>query len=80
MNQKTTYTDPRLAFAEEIKEEKSSFKQKFDGSSTAMHVLQGRDLTGKYAIVTGANSGIGNGHNNVLTVNNYFKLSKKCGK
>eukprot|EP00057_Strongylocentrotus_purpuratus_P023641 XP_011678115.1 PREDICTED: WW domain-containing oxidoreductase [Strongylocentrotus purpuratus] len=33
--------------------------QRFDAYSTALHVLQGRDLSGQYAIVTGANSGIG---------------------
>ncbi|RUS82634.1 hypothetical protein EGW08_009587 [Elysia chlorotica] len=59
INQKTTYTDPRLAFAEEIKDSPYDFRQKFDASSTALQVLMGRDLTGKYVIVTGANSGIG---------------------
>lgn len=56
VNKKTTLTDPRLAFA--VTESKD-LKQKFDGSSTALHVLNGRDLTDKYVIVTGANSGIG---------------------
>lgn len=35
------------------------FHQKFDAGSTALQVLHGRDLTGRYVIVTGANSGIG---------------------
>ena len=34
-------------------------KIKYDASSTAMEVLRGRDLTGKTALVTGANTGIG---------------------
>ncbi|XP_078688757.1 WW domain-containing oxidoreductase-like isoform X1 [Branchiostoma floridae x Branchiostoma belcheri] len=52
----TTYTDPRLAFA--VSEDKE-WRQRFDGHSTALQVLQGRDLTGRVAVVTGANSGIG---------------------
>lgn len=59
INKKTTYTDPRLAFAEDEKKTPFDFKQKFDGNSTALQVTQGKDLSGKYAIVTGANSGIG---------------------
>ncbi|XP_005103964.1 WW domain-containing oxidoreductase [Aplysia californica] len=59
VNQKTTYTDPRLAFAEEVKDTPLDFRQKFDGSSTALQVLQGRDLTGKFALITGASCGIG---------------------
>jgi len=60
INQKTTYTDPRLAFAvEETAESISDLRQRFDSSSTGLQVLHGRDLSGKIAIVTGANSGIG---------------------
>lgn len=33
---------------------------RFDGSSTALQVLHGRDLSGKIAVITGANCGIGN--------------------
>ncbi|XP_035678821.1 WW domain-containing oxidoreductase-like [Branchiostoma floridae] len=52
----TTYTDPRLAFA--VPEDKE-WRQRFDGHSTALQVLQGRDLSGRVAMVTGANCGIG---------------------
>ena len=58
-NHKTTFTDPRLAFAEELKDSPLDFRQKFDGSSTAMHILQSRVLKGIYILITGANSGIG---------------------
>ncbi|KAK7862990.1 hypothetical protein R5R35_014545 [Gryllus longicercus] len=59
INRRTTYTDPRLAFATEEKEHPHDFRQRFDGSTTALQILHGRDLTGKVAIVTGANTGIG---------------------
>ncbi|CAL4150922.1 unnamed protein product, partial [Meganyctiphanes norvegica] len=59
VNQKTTYTDPRLAFAVEETENIGDLRQRFDSSSTGLQVLHGRDLSGKVAIVTGANSGIG---------------------
>lgn len=58
-NNRITYTDPRLAFATEEKEHPGDFRQRFDGSSTALQVLHGRDLSCKVAIVTGANTGIG---------------------
>lgn len=58
-NQTTTYTDPRLAFATEFREMSQPVRQRFDGSSTALAVLHGRDLRGKVALVTGANVGIG---------------------
>jgi len=59
VNKKTTFTDPRLAFARETVTRGTSFRQKFDASSTALQVAHGRDLTGKVALVTGANSGVG---------------------
>lgn len=52
-----SFTDPRLAFAQE--EAGTSIRQKFDGSSTAMSVLHGKDLSGKVALITGCNVGIG---------------------
>uniref|UniRef100_A0A6P7GBD0 WW domain-containing oxidoreductase n=1 Tax=Diabrotica virgifera virgifera TaxID=50390 RepID=A0A6P7GBD0_DIAVI len=58
-NRRTTYTDPRLAFAVEEKEHVNDYRQRFDASSTALQVLHGRDLNGKTALVTGANAGIG---------------------
>jgi WW domain-containing oxidoreductase len=59
INHRTTYADPRLAFAVEEKEHPGDFRQRFDASSTAMQVLHGRDLSSKVAIITGANCGIG---------------------
>ncbi|XP_078041246.1 WW domain-containing oxidoreductase isoform X1 [Augochlora pura] len=58
-NQITTYTDPRLAFATEYGASSQPVRQRFDGRSTALAVLYGRDLRDKVAIVTGANTGIG---------------------
>lgn len=49
-------TDPRLAFPVELKGE---LRQRFDASSTAMQVLHGLNLSGRVAVVTGANSGVG---------------------
>ena len=37
----------------------NEIQQHFDSSSTALQVLHGRDLSGKVAIVTGGNCGIG---------------------
>ncbi|KAJ8721338.1 hypothetical protein PYW07_002113 [Mythimna separata] len=54
-----TYVDPRLAFATDAKEHVHDFRQRFDASSTAFQVLHGVDLSGKYALVTGSNAGIG---------------------
>lgn len=59
-NNTTTYTDPRLAFAvEEAPQNIAEVRQRFDGSSTALQVLHGRDLHGKRALITGCNTGIG---------------------
>lgn len=54
-----TYTDPRLAFAVEEKVFPMDIRQRFDASSTALQVLHGRDLSGKVAVITGCNTGIG---------------------
>ncbi|PFX23015.1 WW domain-containing oxidoreductase [Stylophora pistillata] len=56
VNRVTTYIDPRIAL-NFTKSKKNS--KKLDSHSTAMHVLNGEDLSGKVAMVTGANSGIG---------------------
>lgn len=59
-NVQRTYTDPRLAFAvEELPRNVSEVRQRFDAGSTALQVLHGKDLSGRVAIVTGANTGIG---------------------
>jgi len=62
-NKKTnqvTYTDPRLAFAvEENPSNIGDVRQRFDSSTTALQVLHGKDLSGKVAVITGANVGIG---------------------
>ncbi|XP_032515332.2 WW domain-containing oxidoreductase [Danaus plexippus] len=62
VNQETgnkTYVDPRLAFSKEEKKHVNDFRQRFDGSTTAFQVLHGVDLSGKYAVITGCNAGIG---------------------
>ena len=47
INKRTTFTDPRLAFAKEISsKEDPGFRQKHDASSSASQVLHGMDLTG----------------------------------
>ncbi|XP_067396228.1 WW domain-containing oxidoreductase isoform X9 [Emydura macquarii macquarii] len=59
INKRTTYLDPRLAFTVEDNPMKTTSRQRYDGNSTAMEILQGRDLSEKVVIITGANSGIG---------------------
>lgn len=59
INKKTTYVDPRLAFAVEEKDSPTDIRQRFDASTSALQILHGRDLSGRVAIVTGANCGIG---------------------
>lgn len=55
-----TFADPRLAFASEIPTRNIvDVRQRFDCGSTALEVLHGLDLSGKVAVVTGSNVGIG---------------------
>ncbi|EPY85792.1 hypothetical protein CB1_000349012 [Camelus ferus] len=58
INKRTTYLDPRLAFTVDDNPTKPTARQRYDGSTTAMEILQGRDFSGKVVVVTGANSGI----------------------
>ncbi|ELW62982.1 WW domain-containing oxidoreductase [Tupaia chinensis] len=58
INKRTTYLDPRLAFTVDDNPTKPPTRQRYDGSTTAMEILQGRDFSGKVVVVTGANSGI----------------------
>ncbi|ETE73107.1 hypothetical protein L345_01057 [Ophiophagus hannah] len=48
-----------MAFTVEDNPMKTNMKQKYDGNTTAMEVLEGQDLSGKVIIITGANAGIG---------------------
>ncbi|XP_055536554.1 WW domain-containing oxidoreductase-like [Wyeomyia smithii] len=58
--QRKSYTDPRLAFAvEEAPQVVGQLRQRFDSGTNALQVLHGRDLSGKVAIITGSNTGIG---------------------
>ncbi|KXJ80241.1 hypothetical protein RP20_CCG025205 [Aedes albopictus] len=58
--QRKSYTDPRLAFAvEEAPQVVGELRQRFDSGTNALQVLHGRDLSGKIALITGANAGIG---------------------
>ncbi|XP_027473883.1 WW domain-containing oxidoreductase isoform X3 [Zalophus californianus] len=59
INKRTTYLDPRLAFTVDDNPTKPTNRQRYDSSTTAMEILQGRDFTGKVVVVTGANSGVG---------------------
>jgi len=54
----TSFTDPRLAFAQE-QGQSGPIRQRFDASSTAFSVLHGKDLSGRVAVITGSNVGIG---------------------
>lgn len=56
INKRTTYFDPRQAFTVEDVQVKP---KRFDGNTSALEILQGRDLSNKVVVITGANSGIG---------------------
>lgn len=56
INKRTTYFDPRQAFtvADALVKPK-----RYDGNTSALDILQGRDLSDKTVLITGGNSGIG---------------------
>ncbi|XP_039512624.1 WW domain-containing oxidoreductase-like [Pimephales promelas] len=56
INKRSTYFDPRQAFTVEDVQLKP---KRFDGNSSALEVLHGRDLSDRVVLITGANSGIG---------------------
>ncbi|KAK7116985.1 hypothetical protein R3I94_022501 [Phoxinus phoxinus] len=56
INKRRTHFDPRQAFTVEDVQLKP---KRFDGNSSALEVLHGRDLSDRLVLVTGANSGIG---------------------
>ncbi|XP_023666523.1 WW domain-containing oxidoreductase [Paramormyrops kingsleyae] len=56
INKRTTYFDPRQAFTVEDVQVKP---KRYDGNTAALEILQGRDLSDKVVVITGANSGIG---------------------
>lgn len=63
IHQKTSYTDPRLAFCKSKRKSKmnnpTSQMQYVDVNSTALDLIRDRDLTGLRAIVTGGTNGVG---------------------
>uniref|UniRef100_A0A8C5Y307 WW domain containing oxidoreductase n=1 Tax=Microcebus murinus TaxID=30608 RepID=A0A8C5Y307_MICMU len=75
INKRTTYLDPRLAFTVDDNPTKPTTRQRYDGSTTAMEILQGRDFTGKVVVVTGANSGIEKASCHVVRI-----LKHPCGE
>ncbi|KAJ8252696.1 hypothetical protein COCON_G00220080 [Conger conger] len=56
INKRTTYFDPRQAFTVEDMQQKP---KRYDSNTTALDILQGRDLSDRVVVITGANSGIG---------------------
>lgn len=55
-----TYTDPRLAFAVEEKDERfGPPRQRFDASTKALQILHGVDLSNQTIAITGSSCGIG---------------------
>ncbi|XP_042562643.1 WW domain-containing oxidoreductase-like, partial [Clupea harengus] len=56
INKRTTYFDPRQAFTVEDVQVRP---KRFDGNTSALEVLQDRDLSSVVVVITGANAGIG---------------------
>ncbi|XP_064169887.1 WW domain-containing oxidoreductase isoform X6 [Anguilla rostrata] len=56
INKRTTYFDPRQAFTVEDVQHKP---KRYDANTPALEILQGRDLSDRVVVITGANSGIG---------------------
>lgn len=73
VNRRTSHTDPRLG-----KNPSNCHTKRLDGYSNAMHVLNGENLTGKVAVVTGSNSGIGECFKGILLICT-VKLLVMCG-
>uniref|UniRef100_A0A8C6VTZ7 WW domain-containing oxidoreductase n=1 Tax=Nothobranchius furzeri TaxID=105023 RepID=A0A8C6VTZ7_NOTFU len=64
INKRTTYFDPRQAFTVEDVVVKP---KRYDGNTSALEILQGRDLSDRVVLITGGNSGIGERDFLVLT-------------
>ncbi|XP_053283031.1 WW domain-containing oxidoreductase isoform X3 [Pleuronectes platessa] len=56
INKRTTYFDPRQAFTVEDVVVKP---KRYDGNTSALEILQGRDFSDKVVVITGGNSGVG---------------------
>ncbi|KAJ8343780.1 hypothetical protein SKAU_G00311090 [Synaphobranchus kaupii] len=56
INKRTTYFDPRQAFTVEDVQPKP---KRYDANTSALEILEGRDLSDRVVVITGANSGIG---------------------
>ncbi len=60
VREKTSFTDPRLAFAKIEKHVEIDLKRfPIDNTTIATNLLNDRDLTNTTAIITGANKGLG---------------------